>query len=160
MNTPDPPHWTVSSCFGVFHSVWVHLGSFRNWLKLGPKRGELEQVMQKFVPRSHVGIFLQRTHPIHPIRSKTNVSVLFVVFGCIWDRFISAWNLVLNILTGSINTKVRARKSRCNFSQRTHLIHPIGPKPHVLVCFIVIVCIWNRFVTARNSVQNGVTWSN
>ena len=25
-NPPDPPYWTLNSCFGVFHSVWVHLG--------------------------------------------------------------------------------------------------------------------------------------
>ena len=46
-NAPDPPHWTLNSCFGVFHSACVHLGSFRNCMKLGAKRGELEQLMQK-----------------------------------------------------------------------------------------------------------------
>src|SRR4026208_1117463 len=56
-NAPSPPHWTLNSCFGAFHSVWVHLGSFRNCMKLSAKRGELVQLMQKFVPRSHVGIF-------------------------------------------------------------------------------------------------------
>jgi len=53
--------------FGAFHSVWVHLGSFRNCMKLGAKRGEVVQLMQKFVARSHAGIFLQQTHPIRPI---------------------------------------------------------------------------------------------
>ena len=24
----DPPHWTLNSCFGVFHTIWVHLVSF------------------------------------------------------------------------------------------------------------------------------------
>jgi len=33
------------------------LGSFRNCMKLGAKRGELVQLMQKFVPQSHIGIF-------------------------------------------------------------------------------------------------------
>ena len=56
-NTPNPPHCTLTSCFGAFHSVSVHLGSFRDCMKLGAKRGELEQLMQKFVPRSHIGIF-------------------------------------------------------------------------------------------------------
>ena len=37
--------------------VRVHLGSFHNCMKLGAKRGELVPLMQKFVPRSHVGIF-------------------------------------------------------------------------------------------------------
>ena len=38
-------------------SIWVHLGLFRNCMKLGSKRGELVQLMQKFVPRSDFGIF-------------------------------------------------------------------------------------------------------
>ena len=110
MSAPDPPHWTVTTCFGVFHSVWVHLGLFRNCMKLGAKwdehschevtsgffainapnilrltlnsyfgashsiwvhlglfrnrmkldakQGELVQLMRKLVPRSHAGIFL------------------------------------------------------------------------------------------------------
>ena len=56
MNEHDPPHWTINSCFGAFYNVWVHLGSFRNY-KLGAKRGELVQLMQKFVPRIHIVIF-------------------------------------------------------------------------------------------------------
>ena len=54
---------------GIFHnkrtqstpldlcSILVHLGLFRNCMKLAAKRGELVQLMQKFVPRSDVGIF-------------------------------------------------------------------------------------------------------
>jgi hypothetical protein len=57
-------------------------------MKLGEKRSELEQLMQKFMPRSHVGFF--RKDPIHAIGPKTIVSVRFVVFGCIWDRFVTA----------------------------------------------------------------------
>ena len=56
-NTPNPPHWSLNSCFGAFHSVWVHLGSFRKCMKLGAKRGELVQLIQKLVPRSHIVIF-------------------------------------------------------------------------------------------------------
>jgi hypothetical protein len=37
--------------------------------------------------------------------------------------------------TSAINAKVRKKKSRRNFSQRTHPIHSIGPKTHVLECF-------------------------
>ena len=39
------------------HSILVHLGSFCNYMKLGAKRGELVQLMQKFEPRSDVWIF-------------------------------------------------------------------------------------------------------
>ena len=56
-NAPNPLHWTLNSCFGALHSVWVHLGSFHNCIKLDAKQGELVQLMQKFVPRSHVGFF-------------------------------------------------------------------------------------------------------
>ena len=27
-NTPDPPHWTLTSCFYVFRTIWMHLGPF------------------------------------------------------------------------------------------------------------------------------------
>ena len=57
MKTPNPPHWTLNSCFGALHSVWMHLESFRNCMKLDAKQGELVQLNPKFVPRSHVGIF-------------------------------------------------------------------------------------------------------
>ena len=58
MNAPNPPHWTLNSCFGALHSVWVYLGSFRNSMKLDAKQVELVQLMQKLLPRSRVGIFL------------------------------------------------------------------------------------------------------
>ena len=27
-NAPDPPYWTLTSCFILFHTIWVHLGQF------------------------------------------------------------------------------------------------------------------------------------
>ena len=53
-NAPDPPHWTLNSCFVAFHTIWVHLGLLSCLTKFGTKRSEL---MQKFVPRSRVGVF-------------------------------------------------------------------------------------------------------
>ena len=47
-------HWTLNRCFGAFHTIWVHSGPFDCLMKLGAKRAEL---VQKFVPRSRVGIF-------------------------------------------------------------------------------------------------------
>ena len=43
MKAPNPPHWTLNSGFGALHSVWVHLGSFRNRMKLDAKQSELVQ---------------------------------------------------------------------------------------------------------------------
>ena len=60
-NTPNPLHWTLNSCFGALHSVWVHLGSFRKRMKLDAKQGELVQLMRKLVPRSHAWIFLNES---------------------------------------------------------------------------------------------------
>jgi len=47
MTAPDPAHWTLNSCFGAFHTIWMHLGLFGCLAKLGAKRAEL---VQKFVP--------------------------------------------------------------------------------------------------------------
>ena len=50
-------------------SVWVHFGWFHYCMKLGAKRSELEQLMQKFVPRSRIGIFgseRTRSTPLDP----------------------------------------------------------------------------------------------
>ena len=87
---PDPPHWTLNSCFGAFHSVWVHLGSFRNYMKLGTKRDELVQLVQKFVQRSHIGIFRNEHTQSTPLDPKLHVLVRFIVFGVHWDRFATA----------------------------------------------------------------------
>ena len=44
------------------------------------------------MPRSRVGLFLQRTHPIHPIGTQTDVLVLFILFACIRYRLIAFMN--------------------------------------------------------------------
>ena len=54
MNTPDSPHWTLNYRFAAFRTIWVHLGLFGCLTKLGAKQAEL---VQKFVPRSCIGIF-------------------------------------------------------------------------------------------------------
>src|SRR6185312_672140 len=41
MNAPDPTHWTLSKCFGAFHTIWVHSGPFGCLTKLGAKRPNL-----------------------------------------------------------------------------------------------------------------------
>ena len=66
MNAPDPPHWTLNSCFVLFRSVWVQLGPFRCFMILASKWAEL---VQKFVPRSRVRIFRNertRSTPLDP----------------------------------------------------------------------------------------------
>ena len=62
--------------------------------------------------------------------------------------------------TGAINAEIHATNSRRKFSQRPDLIHPIGPKSHVLLCFMVFRCFWDCFVALRNTLQNGPNWCN
>ena len=59
---------TLNSYFGAFHSVWVHLGLFRYDSKLGTKRTELVQLMQKLMPLSHMEFFtINAPDPLHLI---------------------------------------------------------------------------------------------
>ena len=67
MNAPDPPRWSLSSRFGVSRSVWMHFGLFCYCTMLDTKRAEQVQLMQKFVPRSRIGIFRNERTPIHLI---------------------------------------------------------------------------------------------
>jgi hypothetical protein len=84
MNAPDPPHWTLNSYFGIFHTVSL----------------------------------------MHELRCKTG-------------------------RTSAINEEVSATKSRRNFSQQTHLIHPIGPQTHV----------FKRFGPFRYPTNFGAKWA-
>ena len=70
----------------MFRTIWVHLGPFGCLTKLGAKRAEL---VQKFVPRSHVGIFRnERTQSI-PVDPKLMFLVRFVLFRCIEDHLVA-----------------------------------------------------------------------
>ena len=88
MNAPNPPHWTLNSCFGALYSVWVHLGSFRNCKKRDAKQGELVQLMQKFMPRSHVGIFRNE----HTQSTTLDPNSYFHKFHCVWVHLLSFRN--------------------------------------------------------------------
>ena len=87
---------------------------------LGAKWAEL---VQKFVPRCHVGIFHNeqtRSSPLDPKLTFSCVSYYLGAFGTVWLPFGTRCK------TGRTSEKVRAMKSRQNFSQRTHPIHLIG----------------------------------
>ena len=96
-----------------------------------------------------------RTHPIKPWDPKLMFLLHFVMFGCIYDNFVTALNSAQMGQFGAINAKVRATKSRQIFSQRTHLIHTMGHKTQVLLHFVMFGCIWDHFVTTLNSMQMG-----
>src|SRR6185312_1798922 len=119
MNAPDPPHLTLNSCLGAFCTIWVYSGLLGCPTKLGGKRAEL---VQKFVPRSRVGIFCNertRSNPMDPKLMFWCISYHLGAFGTVWLPYETRWK------AGRTSAKVRATKSRWIFSQRTHPIHPI-----------------------------------
>ena len=133
MNAPDPHHWTLTSCFAELLSIWVHLGPFRYCTKLGAKRAKLVQLMQKFMPRSRDGNLrnvCSQSTALDPKLMFWWVSFRLGAFGTI---SLLHETCCKTRQTGAINAKLHAMKSCQNFSQRTPLIHTIGPWAHVLV---------------------------
>jgi len=78
MNAPDPPHLTLNRCFGAFRTIWVYSGPFGCLTKLGGKWAEL---VQKFVPRNHVGIFPNERTRSTPLDPKL---MFWFIFHTIW----------------------------------------------------------------------------
>ena len=104
-----------------FVLIWVHFGPFGCLTKLGAKRAEL---VQKFVPRSRIGIFrnkLTRSIPLDPKQMFWCVSYYLCAFWTVWLPYETRCK------TGRTSAKVCATKSRRNFLQRMLLIDPIGP---------------------------------
>ena len=135
----------------------MHSGPFGCLMELGAKWFEL---VQKFVPRSRIGIFRNectRSTPSDPKLTFSYISNYLGAFGTVWlpyetrsqrctqstplDPKLTFWCVLYYLVafrtvwlpyenrckTGRTSAKVRATKSRRNFSQRTHPIHPIGP---------------------------------
>src|SRR6185295_7502025 len=111
----------IGCCFASFRTIWVHSGPFGCFTKLGAKRAEL---VQKFVPRTCVGIFRNectRSTPLDPKLIFWCVSYYLGAFGTVWLPYETQCKI------GRTSPKVRATRSRRNYSRRTHPIHPIGP---------------------------------
>ena len=134
------PTWCKSSCHEVvsgtqstplapklmFHSVSYYFGAFGTvWLcyKTQCKMGQADAKVRATKSRLN---FSQPTHPIHP---HWNLNSCFDVFRTIWMHLGPFGCLTkTQCKTGRTGGKVRATKSRHNFSQRTHRIDPLGPK--------------------------------
>ena len=77
----------------MFRTIWVHLGPFGCHTKRDANWAEL---VQKFVPRSRVGIFRNERTQSSPLDPKLKILLRFVLFGCIWDRLVALRNSVQN----------------------------------------------------------------
>ena len=99
--------------------IWDRLVSLQNSVHNGPT------LVQKFVPRSRIGIFYNertRSNTLDPKLTFWCVSYnfgAFGLFGCLTK---------LGAKRAETSAKVRATKSRRKFSQGTHLIHPLDSK--------------------------------
>ena len=103
----------VSYHSGAFGTIWL---PYETWCKTGRT--------SEFVPRSRVGIFRNertRSNSLDPKLTFWCVSYHMGAFGTVWLPYKTRCE------TGRTSGKVRATKSRRNFSQRTHPIQPIGP---------------------------------
>src|SRR6185312_12650260 len=103
--------------FGAFRIIWVNSGPFGCLTKLGAKRAEL---VQKFVPRSRIGIFRNertRSNPLDPKLVFWCVSYYLGALGTVWLPYETRCK------TGRSRAKVRATKPRLNFLQQN------GPDP-------------------------------
>ena len=112
---PKLTFWCVSYYLGAFGTP-----PFGCLTKLVTKPADL---VQKFMPRSRIGIFRNectRSSPLDP--KPTFWCVLFYMgeFGTVWLPYETRCK------TGRTSAKVLATKSCRNFSQRMHLIHLIG----------------------------------
>ena len=112
----------IGCCFRAFRTIWVRLGSF-GWLtKLCAKRDEL---VQKFVPRSRVGIFRNectRSTPLAPKLMFWCVSFHWVhsgPFGCLTKLGAKRAELVQKFVPRS---RIRIFRNECTRST------PFDPK--------------------------------
>ena len=117
--------WCVSYYLGAF-------GMFGCLTKLGAKRAEL---VQKFVPRSRIGIFRNeriRSTPLEPKLTFWCVSYYLGAFGTAWLPYETRCK------TGRTRAKVRATKSRRTFRKERTRSTPLDN----ILTFWCVRTIW------------------
>jgi len=101
-----------------------HLGAFGTVKLPYETRAKRSKLVQKFMPRSCIELFRNertRSAPLDPKLMFWCDLYHFGAFGTIWLPYETRCK------TGRTSAKVCATKSRRNFSQRTHPVHPVGP---------------------------------
>ena len=138
MNAPNPPHWTLNSCFVAFCTVLVHLRPFGCLTNLRAKR-------------CRVGIFdneRTRSNPLDPKLMFCCVSYYLGAFGTVWLPYETQCK------TGRTSEKVGATKSRRNFFATNA---PDRPHWTLNSCFVAFRIIWDRLVALQNWCKMGRT---
>ena len=95
-------HWTLNWHFGACQTIWLHPRPFGCFTKLDAKRAEL---VQKFVPRSRVGIFLNECTRYTPLDPK-------LMFWCV-SYYLGAVDAKINTLEfeGKCSQSTKSRPS-------------------------------------------------
>src|SRR6185436_19470545 len=107
-----------------------HFGLFGCLIKLVAERAK---VVQKFMPRSHIGIFRDEGTRSDPLDPK-------LTFWCV-SYYLGAF--ATQCKTGQTGAKVRAMKSRWNFSNEHTRSTPLDPK----LMFWCVLYYWGAFGT-------------
>ena len=111
---PKLKFWCVLFYLGALRTVWL---PYETLCKTGRTSAKVCATKSRWN-------FSQQKHPIHPLDPK-------LTFWC-FSNYLGACGTVwlpyeTRSKTGRTSAKIRDTKSRRNFSQRTHPIHPIGP---------------------------------
>ena len=121
-NAPNPPHWTLNIFlfmqFVLFWCIWDYLVALQNSVQNMPNlcKSSCHEVASEFFATNtpdppHWTLNLR-------FGAFATIWVYSGPFGCLYET---------RCKTGRTSAKVHATKSRRNFSQRTHPIHPIRP---------------------------------
>ena len=115
--------------------------------------------MQKFVPRTHNGIFGNEHTRSTPLNPKLMFWCIFVVFGCIFNVSLLHETQCKTGWTGAIKDKFVPLSRIGIFRNKCTRSTPLDPNI-MFWCVFSVWCIWDHFVTAWNSAQNGPKWCN
>jgi hypothetical protein len=105
-----------------------HFRPFRYCTKVDAKLAELSSLTQKFPLKVALEFFaMNAPDPLH--WTLNSCSRAFRTVSLLHESRCKTGR------TGATNAQVRLTKLRRNFSQRTHLVHSIWSKTHILGCF-------------------------
>ena len=112
--SPKLTFWCISYHLGAFGTVWLHYET--RWIT-----GRTSAKVRAMKSRHNFCNERTQSTPLDPKLTFWCVSYYLGAFGTVWLPYETRCK------TGRTSAKVCATRSRLNFSQRTHPIHPIGP---------------------------------
>ena len=120
----------------MFRCISYYLDAFGTVCCVTTLSSKWAKLVQKFVPRSRVGIFHNERDRSTPLDSKLMCLVRIILFGCIWGRLVALQNSVQN---GS-----KWCKSSCQEVGSEFFATNAPDPPHwtLTSCIVVFRTIW------------------